>query len=72
MIPPESFRLIHNDLQIVKVCLYETNASLLITARNWDIAIHLTENFVSYVSHRIVIALYKLLVAQRHIERKGL
>jgi hypothetical protein len=57
MILPESFRLIHNDLQIVKMCLYETDAGLLVAARNWDIAIHLTENFVSYVSHRIVIAL---------------
>lgn len=31
MIPPESFRLIHNDLQIVKVCLYETDAGFLVT-----------------------------------------
>jgi hypothetical protein len=63
MILPESFRVINNDLQIVKVCLYETDAGFLITERNWDIAIHLTENFVSYVSHRIVIVLYKLIVA---------
>jgi hypothetical protein len=61
--PPESFRPLDNDLQIVMVRLDEANTRFLISERNWDIAIHLTEQFVSYVSHRIVIAHYKLLAA---------